>query len=52
MAASLMQMWGMREERGSNKLPFHSLSGNRIGPAGGVQLVKSLTHFKNLEEIM
>lgn len=41
--------WG---RRGSNNLAFHSLSGNSIGPAGGVPLAKSLTHCRCLEEIM
>lgn len=37
---------------GSITLPSHSLSGNSIGPAGGVPLAKSLIHCRCLEEIM
>lgn len=44
--------WGDLGVQGSNVRAALSLSGNGIGPAGGVQLAESLALCKHLEELM
>lgn len=44
--------WGDLGVQGSNVHPALSLSGNGIGPAGGLRLAESLALCKHLEELM